>query len=292
MTYDKYTCEVGHPGLRREFIGSSDASAIMGVSPWDTALSLWETKLGLRMPKNLSFAMARGIELEQAARDKMQELTGMEFKPKRIFSQEYPYMMANLDGISEFDQYSVEIKCPGSADHASAIAGVVPTKYYPQLQHQMIVSGHKIMYYMSYTPNDPIVLKVEADEDYQRDLIEKEREFFNCLRNFKEPEKIDRDYSKRSDTCWRDAAQKYIGLSSMKKQLDEQVEEARNALLLLAGDQSSEGCGVKVIKSSRKGNVQYAKIPDLQNVDLEYYRSPPTETWRILTNGDQNECYR
>lgn len=288
MTYDKYTCEVGHPGLRREFIGSSDASAIMGVSPWDTPLTLWETKLGLRMPKNLSHAMARGIELEQAARDKMHELTGMEFKPKRIFIEKYPYMMANLDGISSCGNYSVEIKCPGAADHASAIAGVVPTKYYPQLQHQMIVSGHKIMYYMSYTPTDPIVLKVEADSDYQEKLMIKEDEFYKCLKEFKEPEKTDRDYAKRNDTCWRDAAQKYIGLSTMKKQLDEQVEEAKSALLLLAGDQSSEGCGVKVLKSSRKGNIQYAKIPDLQHVDLDYYRSPPTEQWRILIDGDKN----
>ncbi len=263
----------------------------MGVSPWDTPLTLWETKLGLRQPKDLTYAMARGIELEQAARDKMKELTGIEFKPRRIFKDPIFYlhfMMANLDGISECANYSVEIKCPGAADHASAIAGVVPTKYYPQLQHQMIVSGHKIMYYMSYTHNDPIVLKVEADGDYQKDLIEKEIAFFNCLQNFKEPEKIDRDYSKRSDPCWRDAAQKYIGLSSMKKQLDDQVEEARQELLILAGDQSSEGCGVKVIKLSRKGSIQYSKIPDLQHVDLDYYRSSPTETWRILTNGDED----
>src|SRR6185295_476253 len=150
MTYDKHTCEVGHPALRREFIGSSDASAIMGVSPWDTPLTLWETKVGLRPAKDLSFAMARGIELEQEARNYISEKTGIEFHPTRIFSQEYPWMMANLDGISVCEQYSVEIKCPGAADHACAIAGVVPEKYLPQLIHQMIVTGHKIMYYLSY----------------------------------------------------------------------------------------------------------------------------------------------
>lgn len=286
MTYDKYSCEVSNPGLRRDFIGSSDASAITGVSPWDTPLTLWETKVGLRMPKNLTCMMSRGIELEQEAREKMTELTGIEFSPKRIFSEQHPFMMASLDGLSPCGNYSVEIKCPGESDHASAIAGVVPTKYYPQLQHQMLVTGHKIMYYMSYTPHDPIVLKVAADPDYQAQLIEKEKEFYECIKDFREPEKTDRDYNKRNDTCWRDAAQKYIALSSMKKQLDEQVEEARQALLFLAGDQSTEGCGVKVLKTSRKGAIQYQKIPDLKNIDLDYYRSPPIESWRILTTGE------
>ncbi len=161
MTYDKYTCEVGHPALRREFVGSSDASAIMGVSPWDTPLTLWETKLGLRPAKDLSYAMARGIELESEARAYISEKTGIKFAPARIFSDEYPFMMANLDGLSECGQYSVELKCPGLLDHAKAIAGVVPEKYFPQLQHQMIVSGHKIMYYLSYMPGDPIIVKVE-----------------------------------------------------------------------------------------------------------------------------------
>ncbi len=286
MTYDKYTCKVGHPGLRRDFIGSSDASAIMGVSPWDTPLSLWETKLGLRPAKDLSYAMSRGIQLEQEARNKMQEITGMEFQPKRIFHEENLFMMANLDGISELGQYSVEIKCPGAADHASAIAGIVPEKYYPQLQHQMIVSGHKIMYYMSYTPNDPIVLTVNANPDYQEKLIEMEQEFFRCLRSFIEPGKTEKDYIKRHGVSWRDAAQKYIHLKQMQNQIDEQVKDARNMLLLLSEGNSSAGYGVKVIKSSRKGNVQYQKIPDLKNVDLDYYRSEPTEHWKILIDGE------
>lgn len=289
MTYDKFTCEVSHPALRREYIGSSDASAIMGVSPWDTPLSLWETKLGLRPAKDLSYAMARGIELESEAREKMVYLTGSEYKPTRVFSEDYSFMMANLDGLSTCGLYSVEIKCPGNVDHSKAIAGIVPEKYYPQLQHQMIVTGHKMMYYMSYSPNDPIVLKVEADEEYQQKLIEKEKEFYQCILEFREPDKTDRDYSKRSDVSWRDAAQKFISLKNMKEEIESQLEESRKSLLIMAGDRSTEGCGVKVVKSSRKGNIQYSKIPDLQNVDLDYYRSPPTEQWKILTTGDENE---
>ena len=36
------------PETRRNFIGGSDAPAIMGVSPWDTPYTCWEKKVGLR----------------------------------------------------------------------------------------------------------------------------------------------------------------------------------------------------------------------------------------------------
>lgn len=289
MTYDKHTCEVSHPALRREFIGSSDASAIMGVSPWDTPLTLWETKLGLRPAKDLSYAMARGIELEHQARQYINEKTGINFIPRRIFTEAYPWMMANLDGMSDCGKYSVEIKCPGIKDHSIAIAGLIPEKYMPQLQHQMIVTGHKMMYYLSYIPDNQIIIKVESDPEYQKQLIEKEKEFHQCLCDFTEPQKTDRDYVKRNDVAWRESALKYMNLKQMIGELENQLEDSRKSLLEMAGDKSTEGCGVKVIKSSRKGAIQYSKIPDIQNVDLDYYRSPPTEQWKILINGDQND---
>jgi putative phage-type endonuclease len=288
MTYNKYTCEVGHPDLRREFIGSSDASAIMQVSPWDTRLTLWETKLGLRPAKDISYAMAEGIKQEENARKYISDITGIQFYPDRIFSEKYPFMMANLDGMSECRQYSVEIKCPGIIDHSKAIAGIVPEKYIPQLQHQMIVSGHKIMYYLSYYRDNPVILKVEQDLDYQEKLIEAEKEFYQNLLTFTEPTKCDRDYVKRTDASWRDAAHKYTGLKKMCDELNEQLEEAKTNLLLMAQDKSTEGCGVKVIKSSRKGTVQYSKIPELQYIDLDYYRSCPVEHWKILTSGEND----
>ncbi len=119
-------------------------------------------------------------------------------------------------------------------------------------------------------------------------MIEAEKEFYKNLQDFTEPAKTDKDYIKRNDVAWRDASLKYIGLLSMYKQLEEQLSEARETLLTLAEDSSCVGCGVKVIKSSRKGNVQYSKIPELQHVDLDYYRSPPIEQWKILTTGEEN----
>ena len=33
-----------------------------------------------------------------------------------------------------------------------------------------------------------------------------------------------------------------------------------------------KGCGISVVKTERKGSVEYAKIPELKGIDLEPYR--------------------
>ena len=41
------------------------------------------------------------------------------------------------------------------------------------------------------------------------------------------------------------------------------------------------GCGIKVEKNSRKGNVDYTLIQELKNLDLDQYRKPSFDVWRI-----------
>ena len=41
------------------------------------------------------------------------------------------------------------------------------------------------------------------------------------------------------------------------------------------------GCGVELLRSSRRGAVEYAAIPELRGVNLEPYRKPPVAVVRI-----------
>jgi hypothetical protein len=41
------------------------------------------------------------------------------------------------------------------------------------------------------------------------------------------------------------------------------------------------GCGVEVLKSSRKGAVDYSAIPELRKVNLESYRKPSVPVVKI-----------
>ncbi len=58
---------------RRGGIGSSDAAAIMGVSPWRTPKEVWEEKVYGTSVIIDNSAMARGRELEPIARTWFEE---------------------------------------------------------------------------------------------------------------------------------------------------------------------------------------------------------------------------
>ena len=175
---------------RKNFIGASDAAIILGLSPWRTPIDLWKEKLGLGGEQKQNAWMHRGLALEPIARDLYIEHVGVYVEPKMIVHPEIPYMMANLDGISEDGKKAVEIKCPGKVDHEHAKNGHVPLKYMPQLQHQLAVIGLDHVDYFSYRDNEFILIQVERDNEFIKNLIEKEKYFWDCVLNFKEPTEL------------------------------------------------------------------------------------------------------
>ena len=74
-------------------------------------------------------------------------------------------------------------------------------------------------------------------------------------------------------------------LSAQKKQELENIENEekilRNELIELASNQNSQGGGVRLTLSTRKGTVDYRKVPCLQEMDLEIYRKPPSKVWSL-----------
>lgn len=174
--------------MRKGYIGASDAPIIMGVSPWTTPQTLWMEKLGLGQPKVETFAMLRGKQMESQALDAFTQETGISMSPYIMFHKEYPFMMATLDGYNMELHKAVEIKCPGKKDHAIAMAGTVPCKYYPQLQHQIATCRLDEIYYYSYTLDTTALIIVKRDDDYIEKLIEKEKYFWKCVLEFREIE--------------------------------------------------------------------------------------------------------
>lgn len=177
--------------IRNQHIGASDAPIIMGVSPWKTVIDLWEEKIFQPDSNRSSFIQRRGLYLEDYAREYFYLVTGKEVFPKVIFSFQYEWLMASLDGISADGKTLVEIKCPGKKDHELAIKGQVPEKYYPQLQHQLRVCELDHMFYLSFDGQKGIILDVYRDEAYIDVMIEREELFWECVEKFSPPKKED-----------------------------------------------------------------------------------------------------
>lgn len=263
--------------FRKNKIGASDAPIIMKQSPWKTPYQLWREKMDLDEPES-NFAMNKGHEMEPIARKTLEDKLGMPLFPSVKLHNERSWMMASLDAIS-FDECTVaEIKCPGKDDHASALAGQVPEKYFPQLQHQIEVCGVEMVYYFSFHGEENALLKVYRDDKYIKRLINEEEKFLECINNFEVPELMDRDYEHHTDAKWYKLAERLKEI----KMLQAEEETIKKELIALANGRNAMGAGIKISKCLRKGTIDYSKIPELQGVDLGQYRKKSTEYWRFL----------
>ncbi len=265
--------------FRKTKIGASDAPIIMEVSPWKTPYQLWEEKIGLK-ENVVNYAM-RGTLMEDEARQSFEQQIGMSMFPMVKVHPEKDWAIASLDGIDIEEKLIVEIKCPGKEDHMTAMKGEVPEKYYPQLQHQLFVTGLDMVYYFSYTPTSSKILEVKREDYYIREMVAKSKKFHDCVMNFTPPELTERDYVERSDKEWEALSSSYLNVQEKIKALEEEEKSIRENLISIASSSNSIGYGIKLSKIIRKGSVDYQSIPELKDVNLEKYRKTPIQSWRI-----------
>ena len=269
--------------FRKSRIGGSDAPIVMGVSPWKTPYELWLEKLGLSNSQ-MNAPMRRGHDLEATARMEFELDQGFKVEPQVITHKVYDWMIASLDGIDETRNKIVEIKCPGREDHSRALEGDVPIKYYPQLQHQIEVAGVEEAYYFSWTPDTFVTLTVKRNDAYINRLIEKEKEFYECLQHLTPPPMGNRDCVQRKDELWTEASGHWKSVKEQVILLEKTEKEMRETLIHLSGGKNCIGNGVKLLKSARRGNIDYSQVQELNGVDLEKYRRETSCLWRITSH--------
>lgn len=263
--------------LRKLKITATDAAVIMGVSPWKTKAQLYKEKLSDEVEDYKSPAMQRGLELEPHARELFAVKTGIETFPAVVVKDIF---MASLDGLSLSHKEMVEIKCPGKKDHSIAQEGRIPEHYYPQLQHQMYVTGLHQCYYFSFDGTDGVILIVKRDDSYIEQMVQKELEFYESVLT-RTPPKEKENFIQRDDQEWYEVSSKWKIITSTIKDLERQEEEVRKRLIELCGESSCLGYGVSVTRIQRKGSVDYSRIPELKGVDLSQYKKEDSFFWKI-----------
>ncbi len=268
--------------LRKNKIGASDSSIILGINPWKTARQLWEEKLDITPQPPMNQAMLRGHELEPIAREFFITTTGKEALPAVLCHPELNWMMASLDGINHEEEFVLEIKCGGQKLHDQAKIGVIPDYYMCQIQHQLCVTGFSKAMYLSYFEGEGIIIPVDRNDQFIEDtLVPSLKEFWDCLSNLVEPALQDGDYVKMDSYAWNVAANNYKDISAQIKQLTEYQETLKNDIINLSYDRNCLGSGIRITKTKRKGVVDYGSIPELKDVNLENYRKKGSEYWTI-----------
>lgn len=158
---------------RSQGVGSSDAAAIVGASPWTTReallLAKQEALRGAPAQDRDNWAMARGRRLEPHARASYEGVMGWASPAACAEHAALPWLRASCDGWEPGRRLPLEIKCPGRADHEEALAGRVPAKYLPQVTHLMLVTGATSLHYWSYSDRFPPGLQAALVEVPRRE---------------------------------------------------------------------------------------------------------------------------
>lgn len=166
---------------RKQGIGASDAPAIMGVSPWSTKSDWLQTSLGFQHFRGNARTF-RGERLEPFVRAMCNQQLNKEFRAICAEHDDYPWLRASLDGLCMDNEHILEIKCPNDSAHSKAVGGGVPNYYYPQLQHQFLVTGLDRLTYASYSDepkfkgNELALVEIKPNPDYIATLFRRLQE--------------------------------------------------------------------------------------------------------------------
>jgi putative phage-type endonuclease len=171
---------------RTSGIGSSDAAAVLGLSPWKSPLALFAEKTGLtEEDDNLDEKeyIEWGTALEPLIADKYQKVTGRQLsRPTAIYRHEaYDWMIGSPDRFIQDDRGLgiLEIKTVGSF-HAKEWMEEPPLFYQVQLQHLLCVIGAKFGSFAVLIGGQKFAwCDAERNERFCSYLIEKEAIFWD-----------------------------------------------------------------------------------------------------------------
>lgn len=260
---------------RRTTIGASDAAPILGISPFKTAMQLWQEKVeGKRQFQNSS--MARGNALEPEARDLFFKMTGIYMAESDTQSHAIRgWQTATPDGISFRRDQILEIKCGNKDLHEMAKKKQLPDYYMSQVQHQMSVFELDMAYYFSYDGHEGAVVEVKRDNSFIDAMVEKEEEFWNLVMSKTPPSS--QEILDMSSLEWEMLVDEW----QMITDLEERKKEIKAKMVQITGGKAAQGYGLKLQQVTQKGSVDYSLIPELSGVNLEKYRKQPTTFWRV-----------
>ena len=204
-TYTSYSDRETWLEARKRGIGGSEAAAVLGISPWVSPLTLYLRKLNMMPEQDSSERMQWGLDLEDAVAAYYERETGRKLyspKPYTIFeSQEYPFMQCTIDRLVEqFDDRGpgvVQIKTAGPGQLADW-QEEIPLYYQVQLQHEMSVMGYRWgSFAVFFGDYKGLVVDLNRNDRFVEILIEKEREFWERIKN-QDPPPVDHSESSKA----------------------------------------------------------------------------------------------
>src|SRR3990167_6302412 len=167
---------------RKDYIGSSDAAAVLGLSRWRTPIQVWAEKTGKLPVEDISekIQIRIGVKVENSIAEMFEEEKGVKVRRvnNTIMHPKYPYLGATLDRKIEGQRWILECKSTGYDKEWQD--GEIPQEHLVQVYHQLACTGYEKAYIAVLILNQDFkIIEIERDEDVLNSLIRKEVDFWN-----------------------------------------------------------------------------------------------------------------
>ena len=196
---------------RKNHIGGSDAAACVGLNPYKDNVQLWEEKMGLVLPADISDKeyVRYGTEAEKYLRG----LFALDFPEYQVLYDEnnmflnpdFPWMHASLDGelVDRQGRHGIlEIKTTNilQSSQRRNWEGRIPDNYYCQVLHYLAVTEYDFAVLKAQLKSEwggelhievrhYFIERKEVEEDI-RELLDAEQRFWDCVVTGRRPDLI------------------------------------------------------------------------------------------------------
>ena len=172
--------------LRRNGIGGSDASVVMGKNPWRSIQQLWEDKTGKTpVQENSNEYTYWGNVMEGIIRKEFMNRTGLKVRQKHfmMFHPQFQFMFADVDGIvtdERGEKCIFEAKTVSQYREEEWRDGKIPVEYMMQVQHYLAVCEMQKAYIAALIGGNHFIYHtILRDEGMIAELVHAEKQFWN-----------------------------------------------------------------------------------------------------------------
>ena len=292
--------------LRSQYIGGSDAAAVVGLNAYSSQYSLWAEKTG-RVPGFAgNLATEVGAYLEEFVAQKFARETGKKVRKRNqsFFNSDYPFAIANIDREIVGEDAGLEIKTTDSLNMRKFKNGEYPSNYYAQMVHYMAITGKKRWYLAVLIGNkDFKIFTVERDEAEIAALMTAERDFWELVKTDTPPAvdgtqatagAIKSIYPESTDTpcdltAYAGNIRQYIALKNKIKELEGLADEAANKIKAFIGESGFGSCGSYSVswKTQTRQTFDSRRFAK-ENPDIDlsgYYKTSSARVFRVSENS-------
>lgn len=301
--------------LRRTGIGGSDAGAVMGVSRWGSALSVWADKRGLLPERETTDVMEYGKRMEPSLRswaeDVIRESGTVDVRVRdyvhMIRSTAYPWAVANMDGHLWRDEEmgGLELKDADRSQASHWHDDELPDDYYWQCVHYMAVTGWPWFYVFATIGKRPVLRFVPRNEAGIIQLMERERGLWQMVQDNTMPGPSGLDCDDRVLSALYEGGDETVSLDGWKEVLARHVELGKEIEKLKTERAEVEQEIKAAMGNAKKGIApgfyanwsRFDKHPldldrirkELPEVAAKYTKTEPSERFVVSAAGKKSE---